>query len=371
MQKRKPEKKADATATANSLRRKAEGLERDLVKLVHEYAQCSERLSRLRHQEGGPLYDVEAELQATQRAVESRKGPLPERTVRGILRELHSGVRALVKPLRVAYLGPMYSYSHLAAIERFGTSAELVPVATIAAVFEELSRKHVDYGVVPIENSTDGRIVDTLGMFARLPARICGEVQLRIHHYLLGRCERGEVKEIYSKPQALSQCRDWLAKHMPLSRLVEMTSTAAAAQLAAEKPGAAAIASLQAAANYGLNAIAEKIEDNKNNITRFAVISDHDGRRTGQDKTALMFEIAHVPGSLADTMAIFKRNRLNLTWIESFPMPNTEKEYLFFVELEGHHEDAKLKRAMEALRRKTKRLEVLGAYRRMEAVEAP
>ena len=371
MQKSRPEKKADSAATASNLNRKADALQRDLVKLLHEFAHCSERLSRLRQQEGGPLYDLETEQAAIGRAVEAKKGPLPDRAVRAILRELHSGVRALVKPLRVAYLGPTYSYSHLASIERFGASAELVPVATIAAVFEELSRKHVDYGVVPIENSTDGRIVDTLGMFARLPARICGEVQLRIHHYLLGRCERGEVKEIYSKPQALSQCREWLAKHMPLARLVEMTSTAAAAQLAAEKPGAAAIASLQAATNYGLNAIAEKIEDNKNNITRFAVISDHDGRRTGQDKTALMFEIAHVPGSLADTMAIFKRNRLNLTWIESFPMPNTEKEYLFFVELEGHHEDTKLKRALESLRRKTKRLEILGAYRRTEPVESP
>ena len=371
MQKRKVERKTDSPAAANALRRKADQLGRDLVKLLHEYAQCGEKLNRLRHAQGGPLYDLESEHRAIQQALEARKGPLPEHSVRAVLRELLSGVRVLTKPLRVAYLGPTYSYSHLAAIERFGSGAELVPVATIAAVFEELSRKHVDYGIVPIENSTDGRVVDTLGMFTRLPARICGEVQLRIHHYLLGRGERGEIKEVYSKPQALSQCRDWLAKHVPLARLVELTSTAAAAQLAAEKPGAAAVASLQAAANYGLNIIAEKIEDNKNNITRFAVIGDHEGRRTGCDKTALMFEIAHVPGSLADTMAIFKRNRLNLTWIESFPMPNTEKEYLFFVELEGHHEDAKVKRALESLRRKTKRLEILGAYRRMEPVEAP
>ncbi len=371
MQKRTSEKKTDSQATANLLRRKVDKLGRDLVKQLHEYAQCSEKLTRLRHEQGGPLYDLESEPRVVQQALESHRGRLPERTVRAILRELLSGVRSLIKPVRVAYLGPTYSYSHLAAIERFGNGAELVPVATIATVFEELSRKHVDFGIVPIENSTDGRIVDTLGMFTRLPARICGEVQLRIHHYLLGRCERSEVKEVYSKPQALSQCRDWLARHLPLARTIEMTSTAAAAQLAAEKPGAAAIASLQAATNYGLNTIAERIEDNKNNLTRFAVISDHDGRRTGRDKTALMFEIAHVPGSLADATAIFKRNRLNLTWIESFPMLNTESEYLFFVELEGHYEDSKVKRALEALRRKTKRLEVLGAYTRTEPVESP
>ena len=228
-------------------------MDRDLVKLLHEYAQLQRTIEPAAASTGGPLYDLATEQLAVQQAVESKKGPLPERAVRAIFRELHSGVRALVKPLRVAYLGPTYSYSHLAAIERFGSSAELVPVATIAAVFEEVNRKQVDFGVVPIENSTDGRIVDTLGMFTRLPVRICGEVQLRIHHYLLGRCERADINEVYSKPQALSQCRDWLAKHLPSARMVEMTSTAAAAQLAAEKPGAAAIASLQAATNYGLN----------------------------------------------------------------------------------------------------------------------
>ncbi len=174
---------------------------------------------------------------------------------------------------------------------------------------------------------------------------------------------------MYSKPQALSQCREWVAKHLPQARTIEMTSTAAAAQLAAERPGAAAIASLQAGVNYGLTVLAENIEDNKNNITRFAVIGDHEGRRTGRDKTATMFEIQHTPGSLADAMTVFKRNRINLTWIESFPMPNTESEYLFFVEMEGHHSDAKIKRALAALQRKTERLEILGSYAKSSPVE--
>jgi chorismate mutase/prephenate dehydratase len=356
---------------ANELKRRTDKLARELVRLMDEYAQCQEKLMRLRQASGQSPFDVEAEQRAFQHAVEVHKGPLHERSVRAVLRELQSGVRFLIRPLRVAYLGPMYSYSHLAAIERFGSGTELVPVATIPAVFEELNRGHVDFGIVPIENSTDGRVVDTLGMFTRLPVRICGEVQLRIHHFLLGKCQRAEIKEVYSKPQALSQCRDWLAKHLPLARTVEMTSTAAAAQLAAEKPGAAAIASLQAAVNYGLNVIAENIEDNRNNITRFAVISDHDGRRTGRDKTAVMFEIAHVPGALADATMIFKRGRLNLTWIESFPMPNSQSEYLFFVEMEGHHEDTRVKRALEALAKKTERLEILGSYARSDPVESP
>ena len=356
-----------------SLRERIDSLDQQIQDLLNERARCAQLVAQAKIEQGErtDFYRPEREAEVLRRVRERNQGPLGDAEITRLFREIMSACLALEKPLLIGYLGPEGTFTHAAVLKHFGHSVQTQAQPAIDVVFREVEAGDCDYGVVPIENSTDGRIVDTLGMFTRLPTRICGEVQLRIHHYLLGRCERADVKEIYSKPQALSQCRDWLAKHMPLARLVEMTSTAAAAQLAAEKPGAAAIASLQAATNYGLNAIAEKIEDNKNNITRFAVIGDHDGRRTGQDKTALMFEIAHVPGSLADTMAIFKRNRLNLTWIESFPMPNTEKEYLFFVELEGHHEDTKIKRAMEALRRKTKRLEILGAYHRSEPVESP
>ena len=151
--------------------------------------------------------------------------------------------------------------------------------------------------------------------------RICGEVELRIHHSLLGKCPRTEVREVYSKPQALSQCRNWLAKHLPSARTIEVTSTSTAAQLAVEKPGAAAIASLQAGVRYGLDVLAENIEDNPFNTTRFAVIGDHPSPRTGNDRTAMLFQVEHRPGTLADAMVIFKRNKLNLTWIESFPLP--------------------------------------------------
>ena len=260
-----------------------------------------------------------------------------------------SGVRAINKPLRTAYLGPQYSYSHLAAVKRFGQSTQLVPVATIRAVFEEIDRRQADFGLVPIANSTDGRIADTLNMFMRVQVSICGEVQLRIHHNLLGKCQRSDIREVYSKPQALSQCRDWLAKHLPQARPIEMTSTTAAAQLAAEKEGVAAIASRQAATNYGLEILAENIEDDQNNITRFAVIGHEQCRRTGSDKTSLMLQVEHKPGALADAMAIFKRNTLNLSWIESFPIPGSNSEFLFFVELDGHAADAKVKRAIAAL----------------------
>jgi chorismate mutase/prephenate dehydratase len=290
------------------------------------------------------------------------QGLLPERTVRMILQELAAGCRYICKPVRVAYLGPAYSYSHLAAMHQFGASAELVGVSTIAAVFEEVNRGQVDFGLVPIENSTDGRVADTLEMFARLPVRMCGQVELEIHHALLARCKREEIREVYSRPQALSQCRNWLARHLPGVKLVEVTSTSTAAQLASEKPGAAAVASVQAGVHYQLDILAERIEDNPNNTTRFAVIGLESAPPTGNDRTAMMFQVEHRPGALAEAMMVFKRNNLNLTWIESFPVPGTRGAYLFFVEMEGHETDPAVQKAFAALKKKTLRLEPLGSY---------
>lgn len=264
----------------------------------------------------------------------------------------------------IAYLGPIYSYSYLAAAKHFGMAAPLVPVATIAAVFDELIRGQATYGVVPIENSTDGRVVDTLGMFARLPVKICGEVLLPVHHCLLGRCPRSEIVEIYSKPQAMSQCRGWLSKHVPDARLIEISSTAAAARLATEKPGAAAVASREAGIHHGLHIIDENIEDNQNNVTRFAVIGNKkcDPSSNDKDKTSLMFQLPHQPCALADALDAFRSAKLNLTWIESFPLADHPREYLFFVELEGHVESKGVSQALTQLRKQTLRLEVLGSY---------
>jgi chorismate mutase/prephenate dehydratase len=355
--------------STSELRAEIDRIDRQLAELIGARAELSLRIARCKERDGNAAYDPAREHALLRSLVEWNKGPLPDRSLRAIFREILSATRSQAAPLKVAYLGPLYSYSHQAAVERFGSSAELVPVATIAAVFEEVTREQADFGLVPVENSTDGRIADTLDMFARAPARVCGEVQLRIHHNLLAKCPRSSVQEVYSKPQALSQCRDWLARHLPGARMVEMTSTAAAAQLASEKAGAAAIASRQAAAHYGLDIVAADIEDNPHNITRFAVIGREPAARTGNDKTSLLFAIHHRPGSLAEAMAIFKRNRLNLTWIESFPMPGMRQEYLFFVELEGHYSDLKVRRAIATLKKKAVRLEVLGSYAKTEPID--
>ncbi len=372
MAKEKSAKKGAAASRLPSLaaqRAKIDRIDQEIIKLMNQRANVAHEIGKLKTDCGMKAYAPAREEEVLARVVALNKGPLDQRCIRSVFREIISGSRALEKSLRVAYLGPAYTYSHLAAIHRFGQSVELAPVATIQAVFEEVNRRHCDFGIVPVENSTDGRVADTLDMFARLRVRICGEVQMRIHHNLLGRSPRDEVREVYSRPQALSQCRNWLARHLPGARTIEVTSTTTAAQLAQDKPGAAAIASVQAGIHYGLDVLAADIEDQSGNLTRFAVIGEETGPRTPSDKCALMFEIPHHPGSLADTMAIFKRNRLNLTWIESFPIARPEGGYLFFVEMEGHELDARVRKAVASLGRKAVRLEVLGSYARLAPVD--
>ncbi|NQT38695.1 MAG: prephenate dehydratase [Planctomycetes bacterium] len=357
----KQRRPAQAT-TVPAVRTQIDRLDRELLKLIAQRTKLAVAEGKLRQAEGEPVFDATRDEEVLERVEKANKSDLSRGSVRAVFRELLSGCRAMVRPLRVAFLGPTYSFSHLAAIHRFGQSVELVPVGSIAAVFEEVNRGHSDYGLVPVENSTDGRVADTLEMFARLPVRVCGEVELQIHHTLLGKGPREEIKEIYSKPQALSQCRNWMARHLPAARTIEVTSTSTAAQLAREKPGAAAVASLQAGIHYGLGVLAENIEDNPSNATRFAVIGNHSAKRTGCDRTAMMFQVEHRPGTLAEAMGIFKRNRLNLTWIESFPIPGPNRGYLFFVEMEGHENDARVRRAIASLERKALRLSVLGSF---------
>lgn len=358
----KPPAKGESAA---SLRGQIEKVDREIVKLIEQRAKAAALLAKSDHQNGQmtPFSVVDEQLA---RVAEWHRGPLPTECVKTVFRELISGSRALEKRTRVAYLGPQYSYSHVATIQRFGSSVDQVPVASIAAVFEEVIHGQADFGLVPLQNSTDGRIADTFDMFTRLRVRICGEVQLAIHHCLLARGTRSEISEVYSRPQALSQCRNWIAKHLPGAQTKEVTSTSTAAEIAQAKNNAAAIASAQAGVHYGLDVLAENIEDNPGNVTRFAVISGSSAERTGKDKTAAMFEAPDRPGSLADSMVIFKKSRINLSWIESFPITRPEGGYLFFIELDGHESDARVKKALSLLNKKSLRMEVLGSYPRSE-----
>ena len=377
MAKRRTKKKIKTGPTISAQRAKLEStrqrLDREILVKINERATIEQQLASVRAGDGratnkprGRQSSSKTESSApyvTMDALVARnEGPLSNEAVRAIFREIMASGRELVAPVKVAYLGPEYSYSYLAAAERFGTTGELVPVGTIGAVFDEVFGGNVDFGLVPLENSTDGRITDTLDMFTKVRVRISGEVQLRIHHTLLGKKTRAKIKKVCSKPQALSQCRGWLAKNLPSAELVAMASTTAAAERASKDESIAAIASRQAGLHNGLKVLAANVEDNKDNITRFAVIGQSSAEKTGADKTAMLFQLSHQPGALADAMNIFKRKRLNLTWIESFPLAGQSKEYLFFVEMQGHEKDLKVRQAIAMLQKKTERLEVLGSY---------
>jgi chorismate mutase/prephenate dehydratase len=365
---------AKRAPTLAGLRSDIDRIDKELVSLLNHRTAVSLQIGEVKQKQGIEVWSPAREDEVIARALATSRGPLAPETLRLIFRELMSGARALQRTLRVACLGPKYSYSHLASVAKFGEAVEHVPVGSIAAVFEEVNRRHVQFGLVPLENSTDGRIADTLEMFARLPGlKIRAEVRLRVHHCLLGRCEWGQVQRVYSKAQALSQCRHWISKNLPQARVIDVVSTAAAAEHASREEYAAAVASRVAGEAYHLNVLAANIEDQPHNVTRFAVIGERSEDRTGRDKTSLMLRLRNEVGSLFEAIAPFKKNAVNMTWIESFPAPEGSGDrnptYLFFMDIEGHQDDAKVKQSLEAVRKKCERLEILGSYPRGECVE--
>lgn len=364
MAKKKTTKSSSAPG-ARTLKAQIAALDRQIAVEVSQRADLVQQLAKLKSMPA-------SEAAAT--ALDASNGPVAEAAMRAIFREIVATSRAAVSQQRIAYLGPEDSYSHLTAIERFGEAADLVPVATIHAVFDEVASGGCELGVVPLENSTHGRVTDTLEAFAASEVSICGEAPMRIHHCLLGRGPRSAIRRVVSKPQALSQCSHWLAEHLPGAEPVPAASTSDAARMAGEDNSIAAIASEQAGRRHGLEILARQIEDQHDNVTRFAIIGSKSAEKTGEDKTALMLELAHEPGSLADGMAIFKKQKLNLTWIESFPIPGSRTEdlsggrFLFFIELVGHAKELRVRRAIEALEKRCLQLRVLGSYARAHVV---
>jgi chorismate mutase/prephenate dehydratase len=360
---RKNEATPDNSAALKSLRVQIDKLDLQILEALNKRATVASQIGKVKSEAGGEVFSASREEEVLNNIHQASKGPLSEVTLRAIFKELISGCRALQRIQRVAFLGPEYSYSHLAAIDRFGEAIEYVRVGAIPAVFEEVGRRHVDFGLVPLENSTDGRIADTLDCFIQMPEiKICSEIRLRVHHNLLSNAEQMDIRRVYSKAQALSQCRHWLGKNLPNATLHEVSSTADAARLVQTDPHAAAVASREAGVRYGLRVLFNNIEDQPNNETRFAVIATHDSARSGNDKTAIMFQVPHTPGSLADVLQVFKLNKINLTWIESFPYRQVKGEYVFFADFDGHHEDPRVKKTLKGLEEFCDVVQVLGSF---------
>jgi len=346
------------------LRKRIDELDHQLVQLLNERARVVIDIGKLKDKTGKAVYAPDREKEVLARIAEANKGPLPAKCLVAIWRELMSGSFVLERPLRIGFLGPKGSFSHTAAMLKFGQSVEYKSLADITSIFDEVSKGHCDLGLAPIENTTGGGVIETLDALIDSNVKVCAEVLMAIHHSLLGNCSLEKIEKIYSKPEVFAQCRNWLSDTFKEAQTVPVASTARAAQMAAEEAGAAAIGSKVAAELYGLRIVCENIEDIANNVTRFLVISQEDSRPTGEDKTAILFSTAHKAGALADVLEVFKRFNINLTNIESRPSKKRQWEYYFFMDFTGHRTEKQVQKGLEETRKHCLQLSILGSFPR-------
>lgn len=341
-------------------RARIDAIDGEILKLVNERARHAQAIGALKN---GPVYRPEREAQVLRRIKESNPGPLSDETAARLFREIMSACLALEKPLSVAYLGPQGTFTQAAAVKHFGHAAKTLACASIDEVFHEVEAGLADYGVVPVENSTGGAVGTTLDLLLQTPLKVCGEVDLRIHQFLLRKPgATGAVQKVYSHAQSLAQCHEWLNRQLPGVERVAVVSNAEAARLAAEDESGAAIAGEAAAEHYGLEKLAENIEDKPNNTTRFLVLGLHDAVPSGRDKTSLVMAAKNRPGAVYELLSPLARHQVSMTKLESRPARMGLWEYVFFVDLEGHRQDAKVGQALGELQDKAAFLKVLGSY---------
>jgi len=354
----------------DELRRQIDKIDDRVIELLNERAGVVMKVGELKRNtaDAPPVYAPDRERVVLDKIKAVNKGPLLDKCLVAIYREIMSGSFFLERPLRAAYLGPKGSFSHNAAMLKFGQCVEYRPQADIHGVFDEITHGHCDLGIVPVQNTIAGGIIETLDSLMESSVSICAEVLLSIHHNLLSNCEITEIKRLYSKPEVFSQCRNWLSSTMPDVDIVQAASTAAAAQRAAQEPGSAAIGSKLAAEIYDLQMVCENIEDNPNNVTRFFVIGRESARPTGDDKTAMVFSTADKAGALVDVLQVFRNNDINLTDIESRPSKKREQEYYFFADGQGHQNDKKMQEAIKEARKHCLKLSILGSFPRATEV---
>ena len=345
------------------LRKKIDQIDAKVVDLLNDRASLAQRIGHFKSRSNQEVYAPQREKAVLERVCGLNRGPFPTPAIRAVFREIISGCRSLEGPLRVAFFGAEATYTHLAARERFGSAATLRPTASISEVFQEVSQGRAAFGVVPIENSTEGVVAHTLDQLVESDLQIGAEIFQDIHHYLLSRSGKAEnVRRIVSHPQALAQCRDWLARHFPAVPVEEVASTAHAAIKAAGDESLAAISSAMAKEVYDLQAVAANIEDQSTNITRFLVIGKMSVPPSGDDKTSLVFAVHDRPGVLYRMLQPFARSRINLTKIESRPIKKKPWEYLFFLDLRGHRQQPTVKKAIASLEKSCSFLKIMGSY---------
>ncbi len=343
-------------------RKAIDQLDAKIVALLNDRTRHVLEIGSLKIKAGEEIYAPHRERVVLERIAKLNKGPITNDSLRAIYREVMSSALSLEKTLTIAYLGPEATYTHQAAIRRFGTSLNYAAQKTIGDVFTEVSKNCADYGVVPVENSTEGVVTHTLDMFVESDLKIVAQIVMPIQHCLMSRGARTKIKKLYTHPQALAQCRAWVQRHLPHIEIVETSSTTRAAEQAAKDRQAAAIASSLAAERYRLNILESDIQDSAANATRFLVLGRKCAPPTSDDRTSMMFSIHHHVGALHQALAPFQRAKLNMTKIESRPSKRKAWEYFFFVDCDGHSEDRRVARAITELGNHCTFVKVLGSY---------
>lgn len=345
------------------LRKAIDGIDADIVGLLNRRAEIIVKVAKVKAHKQSSIYLPHREAEVYRNLARNNRGPLPNDALRSIFSEVMSSALRLEKELVIAYLGPEITFTHMAAMKKFGSSVTYAGCGTITDVFAEVERGRADYGVVPIENSSEGAISHTLDMFIDADLKICAEIFLDISHSLLSKeRDRSRIKKIYSKPEVFGQCRLWLEANMPGVILADAPSTARAAEIASRERSAACIASELAAKRYGLAILSRSIEDSAHNVTRFLVIGRQEAEPTRCDKTSIMLSVKDRVGALHDILVPFKKNKINLTKIESRPSKVRAWEYYFFVDVEGHHREKNVAKALAEIKRDSAYCKILGSY---------
>ncbi len=355
---------ADPIPSLQDLRTAIDALDTQIIGLLNERAKIVVQIGKIKAHGDAPTYAPDREQVVLDRVRKANKGPLPDKCLEAMWRELMSGSFALERPLRIGFLGPAGSFSHLAASKQFGSCVDYTPLESIPAVFHAIEARRIDLALVPIENSIGGGIHETLDCFLQTNARVCAEALIPIHHHVLSLAEPAKIQKIYSRPEIFEQCRRWLSEHLRHAERQVTASSSKAAEMAAADPTAAAIGSQLAADIYKLPIRYENVEDNPNNITRFFVVGNQSTKPTGDDKTAVVFTTEHKPGALASVIDVFRDNKVNLTHIDKRPSQRVNWEYYFFVDCEGHEDQPHVATALREARKHCLQLTVLGSFPR-------
>ncbi len=337
-------------------------LDAQIVKLLNHRTRQVLAIGSIKLAAGEEIYAPHRERAVFERVCALNAGPMTDEQLRTIYREIMSSALALEKTMTIAYFGPEATFTHQAAIQKFGASLDYSAQKTIGDVFTEVAKKSADYGVVPVENSTEGVVTHTLDMFVDSELKIVSQIVLRIQQCLMSNSPRAKIKKLYVHPQSLAQCRGWLAKNLPRVEIVETSSNARSAELSAKEKFSAALGGALAAKKYGLKILAQDVQDNSVNVTRFIVLGRQCSPPTGDDRTSLMISVADKAGALHEAIAAFRKFKINLTKIESRPSKRKAWEYFFFIDCAGHFQDAKVARAILHLGRHCNFVKILGSY---------